>query len=135
MVQTSFHLLLIACLLACPLRCAGCQTVSSVDDPQVTVGCSCCSGGGTVANEQSSDGPGDCPDDFCDCGSCICNGAVTSNDGEVSAAIDLDFWVFLTPIKDQTSGDMIRRANDKHRTGGAYLSGRDARIAHQSWLI
>lgn len=135
MLRTTLHLVLVAGLLACPLRCSARSLVSSPDDHVQAVNC-CCGGCDTESNtaERSSD----CPqDEGCDCGNCICNGAVITNDADIAAEVDPEFVVFLTPIEVRLSGpiSLTARVNHDQRCVHRYLSGRDARIAHQSWLI
>ena len=135
MFQSTIHLTLVLCLLACPVRCSMHSLVSQAGSSVQAVGCSCCGGceAESDADKKSSDSPGD----GCDCGNCICHGAVTQNDADVIAAVNHDFREFLSPIEVRLSNDTSLRVSstDNQLTGNGYLSGRDARIAHQSWLI
>jgi hypothetical protein len=135
MLQFTLHLILTFCLLACPVRCSAHSVPAQADRSIQVVGCSCC--GGCEAEPDDGEKSSDCPDDGCDCGNCICHGAVTQNDVDLASAADLDFWVFLSPIEVRLSNDTSLRVSPTHNqlTGNSYLSGRDARIAHQSWLI
>jgi hypothetical protein len=135
MFRTTLHLILIAGLLACPVRCFARSVVSSADGSVQSDGCSCC--GGCDTESDAGEKSKDCPDDGCDCGNCICNGAITQNDADVTAAVDFDFCVFLAPIEVLLSSNTSLSVypNQDQRHAHRYLSGRDARIAHQSWLI
>ncbi|TWU55832.1 hypothetical protein [Rubripirellula reticaptiva] len=135
MFRTTLHLLLIAALLACPVRCFAHSVASLADGNVQTKGCSCCDAcdTGSDASEES----GDFPDDGCNCQDCICKGAITQNDGEAFATADVEFSVFLASIEFPLSRISTQSAgsNFDHLNTSGYLSGRDARIAHQSLLI
>lgn len=127
-------LLLIAGLLACPMRCVSCEADVAVVDETISAGCACCS---HAADATDSSSPQPREGDECRCQNCLCEGAVFEADVVLPDAGDLilawqqpfglcESWV--TPpailVQPQPAPDRC-----------LYLCGRDARIAHQSWLI
>lgn len=139
MIRFTLALLLIANLLACPLRCViSCESGVVVDDNPASLTCSCCSHDSDVP---ASGPPVDRSGTDCSCKNCICAGAVLESDPE--------------PIAPEPSGVVIASVDSIHRltvfslntisgiandrvarnSGGLNLSGRNALIAYQSWLI
>ena len=90
MLRLAFVLLLIALLLACPYRCAGllgdvCAAEESVAVDS-TPRCPCCAKRRAVpeqplaaAGEKEKPSPST-PAEDCQCGSCLCHGAVVTDD-------------------------------------------------------
>ncbi|TWU34156.1 hypothetical protein Q31b_56270 [Novipirellula aureliae] len=140
MFHAIFHLMLIASLLVCPVRCSAHAAISSAENSEVTVVCCCCDAGGAESSVSKipNDCPGNgCPDDGCDCQACICNGAIMQSDAQEVSAVDIDFCSFLAPIEVRLLGIASVYLDRHHdlRLVCRYLSGRDACIAHQSFLI
>ncbi|GEM_PF-3063660 len=133
MSSLAIHFLLVFSLLACPLRCL--ESHQNAVDESVAVGCGCCAGDSleTLAATPS----GGCPLEGCACGDCICQGAISKD--EVRFQPVTDFAAYLTmqvansyawpaPAETVTAcnrSDLLR----------PLPSGRDVRVAHQSWLI
>ncbi len=144
-------LMLIASVLACPLRCLSCKVNASTranvaaSEPNIESTHSCCSHCHEVPESDSpaSNAPAPSHND-CDCQACICEGAVVEADAEVPDqsldAMPLFSWV-PPPLATHalTGHDTARRIELLMRCSFAssrqLLSGRNARLAHQSWLI
>ena len=127
-----FVLILIVNLLTCPLRCLACESHSSSSDEIACASCECCSHCEDLPNSDDTE-PHD-PD--CGCKSCICEGAVVVNPVELPDSGDSIGW-FLTvhlemPVPSPSTGFF---SNHWSEHSGCILSGRDARIAYQSWQI
>lgn len=133
MFRATFSFLLIANLLACPLRCAACDAAVSGVDECAQSSCSCCQDA-----EQSSTGcPEDCPHGDCSCPNCVCEGATLEDEPTVEEsmvqAVDFDVW----PSSERSSL-VITETQDCICENTHCLvkqCGRDALIAHQTWLI
>jgi hypothetical protein len=135
MAQFAHIVLLIASLLACPVNCMG---ALECDAPQDTIsaGCACCHDPASALGAPlSPDEP--LPDDECECGNCLCHGAVLSDhngllsDGLVVAAI-------IQPAPAQAaalefSSSLPWSADGDDSPSG--VSGRFLRILHESFLI
>ncbi len=127
-------ILLIANLLTCPSRCMSCHVATASVKDRAPAGCACCH---CEAESPVSESPEDYPSDDCLCPNCICAGATLQDSlelpaantqagsfGHLSASIERDISVEIVQ-------EFARITQDcDHRT-----SGRDARIAHHSWLI
>ena len=126
--------LLIANLLTCPSRCMSCQSATASVNDRVPAGCSC---GHCEVESPVSESSEDYPSDDCPCLNCICEGATlqdslqlpdantqTVSFGYWSAASERDVTVVIVQ-------EFARETKDHNR----YNCGRDARIAHHSWLI
>lgn len=134
MIRSLLVLLLIANVLACPLRCLGCQITAADESDREEIGCLCCQPGATSQAPESS---GELPGDDCTCPNCICEGATlesTPQPPEVEAYVIA--WISLAIDAPATQSPAVRHpgaldlSDQPHR-----LAGRDARIAHQSWLL
>jgi hypothetical protein len=77
-------LLLIVSLLTCPYRCLGSSRVGSAPEEEVS-GCPCCQHHTAKKGADSDSNPGgresSTPEDDCNCGSCLCYGALRGDDG------------------------------------------------------
>lgn len=135
MIRGVLTLLLTASLAACPLRCAslsaGCTDVTAL----AVVDCDdCCN---PVHGSRSAECPDDgCPEDDCRCDSCICGGALQEDD----AANDSVTQLLLVDLVTITHGSSALQSAFVSQTGrigdgSLHVSGREARIAHQSLLI
>ncbi len=140
-------LLLIASVLACPLRCLSCKAnvaasvVSAVPAPV----CSCCSHCQELTDSDLpvSNAPTPSEDD-CHCPACICEGAVVEAEIELTDQ-RLDSKPLFSSIAPILSARILAGHNAARRiellmrcsfaSPRQLLYGRDARISHQSWLI
>ncbi|QDS95958.1 hypothetical protein FF011L_47600 [Roseimaritima multifibrata] len=133
MFRLSIHLCLIACLLACPTRCLthGCGQSRELDQGLQVSCCDACEG------SQSPEDPSSDSDSGCDCGQCICHGALASDEtidiGTLDLlSLDIPLNVSL-PIVEQ----LLQRVNVTVGPPRSWQPncGRDVCIAHQSLLI
>jgi len=136
-----FIALLVVNLLTCPLRCFSCQTEATCNESDAEATCSCCHHDESSAPASTSDldpKRGDsspCGDD-CNCMNCICEGAVLESDLDLPDPSLVVAWTNVVHVRSMSlfSSD----ANWCSRRGlpfCASLSGRQVRLAHQSWLI
>ncbi|MCM2369179.1 hypothetical protein [Aporhodopirellula aestuarii] len=125
-------LLLIVNLLACPVRCLSCQTNATAGEESAPVACACCS---HCEEVPASDLPEPCGEE-CNCQDCICEGAVVETDIELPESDLVVEWVLPTLVDHDVSARYVDFASLRSsRSDGQRVSGRDVRIAHQSWLI
>lgn len=125
-------LLLIVNLLTCPLRCLALEShvAASVESSCAT--CSCCL---TCDEVRISDNSVPLDDDF-DCKSCVCEGAVTEHSVELPESEPQLSWLLPLDIEFIQSAALAELVKSNALTWSAHsFSGRDARIAHQSWQI
>jgi hypothetical protein len=138
-------LLLVASVLTCPLRCLSCSANVADGEVSASPACSCCS---HCEDSPNSDlPPSDAPsprEDDCHCQACICEGAVVEAEVEqLSQRLDSKpMFGSAAPImatRAIAGHDAARHLEFLMRCSLAspwqILCGRDARIAHQSWLI
>ncbi len=139
-------LLLIVSLFACPLRCLSCNASVAASELSAPLPvCSCCSHCRDTPDSDLplSNAPSPCKDD-CHCQACICEGAV------LEAEIELpDERLDSKPLFSSVAPILAARILTRHETARhieflmrcsfassrQLLCGRDALIAHQSWLI
>ena len=136
MFHSAIHLLTIACLLVCPVRCLAEKANVSHGPIAIANTCGgCCCGGAKVVDPPLS--PTDCPHDGCDCGNCICDGAVIGSVKIVllSPQLCLDFDFARTLIARPTYIVSQRYCDCATVDRQPYPCGRDARIAQHSLLI
>ncbi|QDT04993.1 hypothetical protein K227x_33910 [Rubripirellula lacrimiformis] len=126
-------LLLIANLLACPVRCISCEANVAAVEECAAAACSCCS---HADEAQQSHTPEPCDGD-CDCQNCICEGAVVEADVELPDSADqADDGLLLVPNSSVTVARLCECTVRRSRAPvGPFVCGRDVRLAHQSWLI
>lgn len=134
MFRIPIHLCLIACLLACPMRCLthGCGQVSEFGSVQQVTCCDACKG------SQDSESPEDpASDSGCDCGQCICHGALASDETIDVGALDLLSLDIPLNVSLPIVEGILQRVNVTvgPPRGWQPLCGRDVCIAHQSFLI
>ncbi|WP_302117581.1 hypothetical protein [Allorhodopirellula heiligendammensis] len=125
-------LLLIVNLLTCPLRCTSCAANVSVSEQSAPAICRCCSDAECAADPEA---PVPCSDD-CGCENCICEGAVLEADVELSSP--MEYSVGEPPLHCVAATFCRRQANLlDHPASSArpFLSGRELRVSHQSWLL
>ncbi|QEG00352.1 hypothetical protein Mal15_44220 [Stieleria maiorica] len=132
-----FALLLIVNLLACPVRCLSCETTVTGGQDRAVETCSCCSHGdeGPISELPASELPTPCGDD-CGCQSCFCEGAVIQSEVELPEADWIVSWEL--PAEPTTARIVSQKAffhGHPHCLDRQLLSGRQVRVAHQSWLI
>lgn len=127
-------ILLIVNLLSCPSRCMSCQAATASVNGGVPAGCSCCHCKPDSPVSESSE---DSPSDDCLCPNCICEGATLRDSLELPGAntqeASFGYWSAASE-RDVTAvimQEFARETKDDNR----YNCGRDARIAHHSWLI
>ncbi|QDV69578.1 hypothetical protein Poly24_32940 [Rosistilla carotiformis] len=134
MIRTLLALLLIANLLACPLRCMDCHAASADTSQSPATGCACCHDSVATASPESSDTPagGDCS-----CPNCLCEGATLQDAPEVpDAETALVAWLPAPSASIlQPTPIGLRKHAIEHFDHSSHVWGRVARIAHQSWLI
>ncbi len=127
-------ILLATSLLVCPLRCYSCQTGVALDVDRAVTACPCCHDSG---NSGKTEIPADAPSEDCSCPNCICEGATIQAGPEIPDHVPqlvcfVDWSVLV-------NGDVLRTTVQRSRSAGksppCSLYGRDALIAHQSWLI
>lgn len=111
-----------------------CQVATASVDDCPPDGCSCCRGEAKTPVSESSE---DRPREDCTCPNCICEGATLQDILELPDAskqpASFDHWSAASE-RDVTVvivQEFARETKDHNR----YNCGRNARIAHQSWLI
>lgn len=131
MGRSFIAMMLIASLLACPLRCFSCQTGAASDVDCATTVCSCCHDSGKTEN------PTDAPSDDCSCPNCICEGATIQADLEIPDRISqfVSFTHWSVSTDDDVLGITAQRSLNPGASPPCSLYGRDTLIAYQSWLI
>ncbi len=138
-------LLLIASVMACPLRCLSCKANVAANELSAAPACSCCSHFQEAAKSDLpvSNVPTPAEDD-CRCQACICEGAVVEAEVELS-----DHQLDSKPLFSSVAPILVAGRLAGHHNVGCLvflkrcafassrqlLYGRDALIAHQSWLI
>ena len=133
MFRASLSVLLIANLLACPLRCVSCEVGPSVSEQPAATACSCCSHDCDIP---VPDAPLDTPDEDCSCQDCICEGATLQDAPELPATPSLSVFSVGWTIAVSNTGDGCRSCGALDIDDGGFGScGRDRRIAQQSLLI
>ena len=124
--------LLIANLLACPMRCQSCQAgVAPLEDRQDSA-CGCCHESQPVEAPQSDS---DLPNDECSCTSCICEGATIQDDLKILGDPELsvaDWIVDGDVFASKVSAPSIFAPPCLPPFFG---SSRNALVAYQVWLI
>lgn len=127
-------ILLIANLLVCPLRCFSCQTEAVADDNCSGEVCCCCQ----LADDVNQPIDGDhLPSEDCSCPDCICEGATLERGLETSQVLTQSILFVcgtdraVIGIEHQFQCLSVGQENSSDR----FISGRDARVAYQSWLI
>jgi hypothetical protein len=140
MFRPTLTVLLIAALLASPIRCFVCQVSSGNGDVAQTASCGCCSQDGCESGSDAS-GPMPAgepvPTGECDCQDCLCDGAISESDALPLAVKTIQVGVLPSTM---ISLDATRSVSSASRDWAQkvrprYRCGRDARTAHQSWLI
>jgi hypothetical protein len=132
MKQPLLVLLLIVNLLTCPLTCIASESQSAFGVGDACGCCDCCS----PCEEVPAFDDTKPHDQDCSCKSCICEGAVVSNPVELPDSEHAGSWVLPIQLATQVplhSTGLFGNHWSEH--SGTILSGRDARIAHQSWQI
>lgn len=132
MKNVSIVILLVVNLLTCSLRCMSCDWQLPCDNKVVSHGCSCCETKNQIPPPydpvpQKQD---------CGCTSCLCDGALISS-SETTPRVDA-IMAWLPPAHLRLVDKMhLVEPHDVDVFGplGRFLTGRDARIAHQSWQI
>ena len=139
MFRIVFAILLIANLLVCPLRCVSCQAGATSVEDCATVGCCCCHSDTIppVAESPENCPPVDYPGDDCPCPNCICEGATLQDGLELPDANTqpASFGHWSARIERDISVDIAQEFARVTLDCDRLISGRDARIAHHSWLI
>ncbi|WP_144057656.1 hypothetical protein [Novipirellula maiorica] len=123
--------MLIALLVACPVRCLSCDANAAGGNESAPTVCSCCS---HAEDAPTSDRTNQSSDSECDCPNCICEGAVLESGVELpdTASMIVD-WISVLQI---TVAEPSHVDTAERQSSCQYsLYGRAARIAHQSWLI
>lgn len=135
MLQAILTFVLIANILACPLRCATCAAAAPADAKSAPAKCPCCP---QAADESPvSEDPVDGSSDDCSCPNCICAGA-TLEAGREIALPELPFDIIeygTVPVGCDAVNSLIRRCAFENGRCTARNYGRHVLIAHQIWLI
>lgn len=133
MISRLFTLLLIANILACPMRCLAFTTngVTGGDVPPVS--CCCCSHDDPAPRSDSPEPS----DDDCNCQNCICEGALVKADVDLPESIEYaGQWSRPATTASRPARPSLKTSLRRSRALiGALLCGRDMRIAFNSWLI
>lgn len=101
-------------------------------------GCACCAPRPAEnVTAKSSDVPGGCPEEDCDCSNCICYGAILQCDGDLlHTAPDEVSYDLIPLVRNTDAAQCVVVGQATHSSiNGHLLNGRAARIAHQSLLI
>ena len=127
-------ILLIANLLTCPSRCMSCHVAAASVKECVPAGCSCCHCETASTKSESSEGY---PGDDCPCPNCICEGATLQDGLELPDAntqpASNGHWT--ARLQRDISVEIVQGFARVTQDCDCRISGRDARIAHHSWLI
>lgn len=125
-------LLLIVNLLTCPLRCVTCEPHAASSDESECATCDCCS-----HCEETAPGDPEPPvDQDCGCKNCICEGAIVASSVELPPAVDTVFWFQRIHFELRSPVGSLFFIDGSSLGPVAHMfSGRDARIAYQSWQI
>jgi len=125
---------LIANLLTCPSRCMSCQVAPANVNDRVPAGCSCCHCEAASPKSESSE---DYPSEDCPCPNCICEGATLQDSLDLPDANTqpASFGHWSARIARDISVDIVQKFARIAQNCDCRKSGRDARIAHHSWLI
>lgn len=141
MTQSVHMAILILNILVCPLYCFGGADVAALSSAalsssRLSASCSCCHSARPTGSQESPDPalPAD-SQDVCFCGSCLCHGAVVGETSEnVDVLADAHLIVLDTEeVDSSTSSTSPRRGNRFQPV--ALSTGRNTRIAHQSFLL
>ena len=126
--------LLIANLLTCPSRCMSCQAATASVNDRVPAGCACCHCEAESPDSESSE---DYPGNDCACPNCICEGATLQDSLELPDANTqaASFVHWSAGIERDISVEIVQEFARVTQDCDCRISGRDARIAHHSWLI
>ncbi len=127
-----FVLLLIVNQLTCPLRCLAYESHAASSGESSRATCDCC-----AHSEQAPESDTSEPhEEGCSCRSCICDGAVFEHAVELSDPGPTLSWLLPLHLKLSQAAALAETApSSAFMLGGRIHSGRDARIAHQSWQI
>lgn len=112
-------LLLIVSLLICPYRCLGSSRVDSAPEEEKVSGCPCCQHHAAEKATDPDSSPGDSspgdqesstPEDDCNCGSCLCHGALRGDGGStqdlLQAASEIaDMSAVMLPVVIHPTGE------------------------------
>ena len=134
MCRAVLLLVLIANLLACPLRCASCDAGAVSIDEYVPTCCSFCQ---HEVQSPSSGMPTDCPSDDCSCPNCVCEGATLESGPTIQKSLvqaaEFDVWALSAELN--LAVRLMESSVCENADGWFPQCGRDALIAHQIWLI
>jgi hypothetical protein len=130
------HLLLVLAMLACPLNCSGALKMGESAETGSSH-CSCCSHAGTAEKNSPVEQPGSPADDDCNCGNCLCHGAVVNADqiaADFNPSDDGSVDPGLSPVA-SISAATSNRYGWSLAPLNSPIQGRCARIVHQSLLL
>lgn len=123
-------------LLWCPLHCSGAASGDCVESGRdaSSHGCSCCQHHQPIASPDDDSRPLESPVKDCNCGNCLCHGAVLSDDAPADSLVDNAFVLAL---------EFPQLVEFSHHPVGHPLawndplicSGIDVCILHQSLLL
>ncbi len=136
-----FIALLVVNLLMCPLRCFPCQAEVTCDESVAAASCSCChhdaqAGPAPTSDLDSKHGDSSPCGGDCNCKNCICEGAVLESDMDLPDPSLVVGWAHVVDARSMLPS-FSDAALGSHRDlpSCASRSGRQVRLAHQSWLI
>ncbi len=111
-----------------------CRVASASISDRVPAGCTCCH---CEAESPVSESSEDYPSDDCLCPNCICEGATLQGSLELPEANTraAGFGYRSARIERDISIDIVLEFARVTQDCNCRISGRDARIAHHSWLI
>lgn len=127
-------ILLIANLLTCPARCISCHVATANVKDRVPAGCACCY---CEVEPPVLEPVDDYPSNDCACPNCICEGATLEDclelpDANTQAA---SFCCWTARIERTISVAIWMESKRRSQDSDCRFAGRDARVAHHSWLI
>ena len=136
MIRTLHVLLLIASLIACPFRCLG-NGQATCTSSELAASCSCCAHAADNASQQESPtSPAGqqqepyAPSNECECGSCLCDGAVLTDDDSIREDFFAGLWIvdFLVDSVPFASKN-LKTELDESPPLFASIAGRSLRLA------
>lgn len=132
--------LLVVNLLTCPMRCLPCQAETTGDDTAAPATCCCsqhCEPNAESAplNSRTSERSELPCDGECACPGCICDGAVRCGEIEFCVSTDVVNWLHEVDLVDQSCRGVGAILFRHGPPDPVRMTGRQVRVAHQSWVI
>lgn len=132
--------LLLFGLLACPVRCASGSAEFWTDGSKDASVCSCCQHDSALADQDRSSGAPRPVEQDCGCTDCLCEGAISGVASQRDMAIDLAEGASVELASRLQWLDRLAQVHApafwlSDTSTGWYRTGRETRVAHQSFLI